>query len=206
MSSPVPPPFGTEDPGFSPGGHRGRRKKMERATSRPWPKPPKRSWENPSPPGNSPGPCRPAGPTGEAHLPLPTQLWAESTRCPCFSDSGESCLPDPGTPFSNLRAHVLCLCSRSFSLCVPLCLMCVSVSVSCLLTLVTAPPFPAATELAGLGDDAWSTRGSPRCPEYSLPRKPFLSPLGVKLRPCGSFLKAKCGAGTLGRRESVVHS
>lgn len=110
---------------------------MERATSSPWLKPPKRSWENPSPPGNSPGPCRPAGPTGEAHLPLPTQLWAESTRCPL---SPPACVPaslTPGSPASptlglpslasgltfSVSALALSVCSSLLDVCLCVCLL-----------------------------------------------------------------------------------
>lgn len=49
---------------------------MERGISRPSQKPPKRSWRSPSPPGNCPGPCRPAGHTGESLVPPPSQVRA----------------------------------------------------------------------------------------------------------------------------------
>lgn len=107
MSSPVLLPFGTEALGCCPGGP-WRRRRTDRGASSPLQKPHKRSCRSLALPGNCRGPCRPDGHTGEAHLPLPSQVWTilplvggsvSISLCPsvgpCLS---QSCLWAPFSP------------------------------------------------------------------------------------------------------------
>ena len=74
MSSPVLLPFGTEALGSCPGGPWRRRRR--RGASRPSQNLRRRNCRSPALPGSCPGPCRPDGYTGEAHLPPPSQVRA----------------------------------------------------------------------------------------------------------------------------------